>query len=268
MPTLWITYAWSDNTEGDFSYLVQQLESAGITVRFDRVALVPGHRLWEQIGTRIAQDPLDGWAYLVTANSLASQPCREELAYALDRALREKGQAFPLIGLLHGVRIVDVPPALRIRLCVDLASPNWVEEVKAGLEARAPQAPSATQGTFVFQLHPAYGGEPDITAVEIRPRFGEIMYWRIAVPTSAVVAAWGHGPSGGGAISFIQTSVITGGDGQMDGVTMEWFGAGDRLSPGISAYVAFRGEIPDFLAFGLATAPAGPPSNLERLSLR
>ena len=33
----------------------------------------------------------------VTRKSLNSEPCREEVAYALDRALQTRGDAFPLI---------------------------------------------------------------------------------------------------------------------------------------------------------------------------
>jgi len=44
-PELWITYAWKDNEEGDFSYLVQELEGVGVRARYDRIALVTGRRL-------------------------------------------------------------------------------------------------------------------------------------------------------------------------------------------------------------------------------
>ena len=50
---LWITYAWADNDEGDFDYLVNQLEDAGVPAIYDKIALVPGQRLWEQIAARI-----------------------------------------------------------------------------------------------------------------------------------------------------------------------------------------------------------------------
>ena len=113
-----------DEEEGDFSYLVQELRR-GVEATYDKVALIPGHRLWEQIADSITRSSLSGWAYLLTPNSLGSEACREELAYALYRALNENGSDFPLIGLLHGVSIEDVPPALRVRLCVSLASPTW-----------------------------------------------------------------------------------------------------------------------------------------------
>ena len=117
---LWITYAWSDNDDGDFDHLLNQLTVAGIDALYDKIALIPGQRLWEQIASRITEGNLSGWACLLTPNSLSSQPCREELAYALDRALGTQDQNFPLIGLLHQVPISEVPVSLRTRLCVDL----------------------------------------------------------------------------------------------------------------------------------------------------
>jgi len=36
---LWITYSWADNEEGDFDYLVQELEKAGIPALYDKIAL-------------------------------------------------------------------------------------------------------------------------------------------------------------------------------------------------------------------------------------
>ena len=260
-PKVWITYAWADNAQGDFAYLVQELRSVGVEATYDRIAIVPGQRLWDQIAKRITQDPIDGWAYLITSNSLDSESCREELAYALDRALNTKGGGFPLIGLLHRVRIADVPPALKIRLCVILASPNWKEEVKSGLERRPPAEPNATQTQYVWQLHQGYEGVPTAIAVEVRPRFGEIMYWRFVVPTSALITKWGYGPSGGGSLSSGGKDIVDGGTGiEINGVPVTFFGAGEKLSPGISAYVVFDKALPDFIGFGLASAQFGQPT--------
>jgi hypothetical protein len=259
-PRVWITYAWKDNEEGDFSYLVQELSAVGVEAKYDRIAIIPGRDLWDQIANEIANGDIDGWAYLITPNSLASEPCREELAYALSRALNTRGRNFPLMGLLHGVRIQDVPPALKVRLCVSLANPNWKEEIKAGIEGRPPQVPSAPQTQYVWRIHQGFGGVAASTAIEVRPRFGEIMYWRFAVPTSASVTSWGHGPSGGGSISGSKSLVVKGGAGAlMNGTPINWFGAGDRLSPGISAYVVCNEAVPEFIAFGLASEAHGPP---------
>src|SRR5437762_3142792 len=123
-PRLWITYTWDDNEKGNFSYLVQQLNEVGIESVYDRVSLIPGRIIWDQISNRIIESSLDGWGYLLTPKSIANPRCREELAYALNRALYNRGQDFPLIGMLHDVEVKDIPDPLKIRLCVNLADPN------------------------------------------------------------------------------------------------------------------------------------------------
>ncbi len=95
-PKIWLTYAWADNAQGDFSYLVQELDSIGVQAAYDKIAIIPGQRLWDQIASRITKDPIEGWGYLLTPNSLASEACREELAYALDRALSSKEERFSI----------------------------------------------------------------------------------------------------------------------------------------------------------------------------
>jgi hypothetical protein len=197
-PRMWITYAWIDDKAGDFSYLAQQLEAAGVEAKYDRITLIPGRRrLWEQIADQILKGDIDGWGYLVTRESILSEPCREELAYALDRAMKAKGDGFPIIGLIHGVPFEDVPAALRVRLCVPLSSPNWLEEVKAGLENRPPRIPSQPRRKYVWTIHGPYLGDPALTAIEVRPRFEELMRWRFVVPARVPVVQWGHGPAGG-----------------------------------------------------------------------
>jgi len=263
IPRIWITYAWTDDEEGDFSYLVQELGNAGVEATYDKIALIPGRDLWEQIGERISQSDLDGWGYLLTQHSLDSEPCREELSYALDRTLDTKGRSFPLIGLIHGVRIADIPPALRVRLCVSLADPNWKELVLAGLEGRSPKITVEHQSEFIWSIHQNYGGNPNVTAIEVRPRFAEIVFWRFVVPKSLQVRRWGHGAAGGGAISVMQTMVIDG-VAQADSEDVVWFGAGDKLTPGTSAYIVFTGSLPNFVGFGCAVEPFGSPTKVEK----
>jgi TIR domain len=263
MDPLWITYAWSDDEEGDFSYLIQELKGAGIAATYDNISLVPGRRLWEQIAQRITESPLSGWAYLVTPNSLESEACREELAYALCRALTDKGKAFPLIGLLHEVQIEDIPAALAVRLCISLASPTWKEEVLAGLEGRPPKRAEEPQSRYVWGIHNNYRGNAAHAAVEVRPRFGTMMFWRFVIPVSHRVIEWGWGPAGGGALSSTRSTVIEGGSTQVEGVNCTFFGAGDALSPSVSAYVVFERQLPEFLCFGQAEEPFGGPGEVE-----
>lgn len=257
---LWITYAWADNQDGDFDHLVNELAAAGISARYDKIALIPGRRLWEQIADQIANDELGGWAYLLTQKSLSSQPCREELAYALDRALGARGADFPLIGLLHQVPIADVPAPLRVRLCVNLRNPDWIEQVRASLQNKP--APRAAPDTAKFKLHPhnSYLGNRDLRAVEIASRFEEIPYWRIAYPASGPQPVnFGVGPAGGGGISSVHHSVV---EGTVDiaGVPMQFRGAGDSITPSIAAYIVFQHRFPARLYFGNATEAFGHPA--------
>src|SRR5258705_9124152 len=92
MATAWITYSWKDNQDGDVDFIAQELVRAGLAIKLDRWNIQAGKRLWEQIEKFITDaDQCDGWIMYATQNSLASEPCREELAYALDRALSMRG---------------------------------------------------------------------------------------------------------------------------------------------------------------------------------
>lgn len=248
---LWLTYAWSDNDEGDFDYLVQELKSNGITSIYDKISLIPGRKLWTQISERIERGSLSAWVYLITPNSIASPACQEELAYALQRALDTKGEEFPLIGLLHNVSIRDVPLALRVRLCVNLANPDWIEEIRAGVEGVPPSRKTQMQLPYIVKIHEGYLNQANQNAIEIRPRFGELVYWRLAFPSDGPQPIhWGAGPSNGGGISSMQIGTITGEYDNIGGTPMKFMGAGSSLSPSISAYAVFEGSLPKKFFFG------------------
>jgi len=253
---LWITYSWADNDEGDFDYLIQELEKAGIPAIYDKIALVPGRKLWTQIAKKISEELLAGWAYLITPQSLLSAACQEELGYALQRALETQGEEFPLIGLLHQVSIRDVPLALRIRLCINLANPDWVEEIRAAALGHPPRISLQEQSPLVVKIHKNYLGDPNATAVEFRPRFGELTYWRIAFPADGSrPSSWGSGPANGGGISTITISSIEGEGLEVLGMKMDFIGSGNTLSAATSAYVVFTGQLPDKLFFGISREP-------------
>jgi len=262
-PNIWITYTWKDNEKGNFDYIVQELKAIGIESRYDKIELIPGRHLWDQIGDKIINGPFSAWCYLITPESLKSKPCKEELAYALYRAMSDKNDDYPLIGLVHGVSISDIPPALKVCLCVNLADPNWKEQIKAGIEAKPPQSETTSQTQFIYQT---YKKDTSIT-IEVKPRFGEVMYWRFAIPKNVKVIKWGYGPAGGGSISGSKTNSLEGLQGKANGVPTTYFGTGDKLSPGISAYVVLD-EIPDFIGFGLASEPFGAPTQLEIYNLK
>jgi len=264
---LWITYAWADNVEGDFDYLVQELGRVGVDARYDKVELIPGRHLWEQIGDRIVSGPFDGWAYLITPNSVNNKHCREELGYALLRALDERGEDFPLIGLIHQVDMAEVPPSLRIRLCVNLASPDWKEQIVAGVEGRPPKVSRPERSEWVVRIHRGFGSSPKHTAIEVRPRFGEFLYWRFAIPDSCQnLLDWNCGPAGGGQLPGFKADCISNAKAELtDGSRITWFGAGARLSPSISAYAVFDGDLPDRVWFTVVSGPSDPPKTLQQV---
>ena len=98
MATVWITYSSVDNPDRDVDFVAQELIGAGVNVKLDRWKMTAGKRLWDQIANFISnRSESDAWLFYATQNSLASEPCREELAYALDRALKSRGEEFPMI---------------------------------------------------------------------------------------------------------------------------------------------------------------------------
>jgi len=266
---LWITYSWADNDEGDFDYLVQQLERAGISALYDKIALVPGRKLWPQIAEKITEESLSGWAYLITPQSLASTPCKEELQYALQRALETHGEEFPLIGLLHQVSMRDVPLALRVRLCVNLSNPDWVEEIRAATEGTPPRRLPEEQSPLIVKIHKNYLQDPNAIAVEFRPRFGELMYWRIAFPANGPsLSSWGSGPADGGGISGMIESSLEGKGLTIEGTQMDFVGAGNPISASKSAYAVFQDQLPEKLFFGTSREPFSTEMSGQVISLR
>jgi len=267
--SIWITYSWKDNDEGNFDYLVQELRNFGIDTKYDKVALIPGQRLWTQIADKIKDINTKGWAYLITPESLKSESCLEELYYALDRALESKDNKFPLIGLVvNGVSFNDVPTALKIRLCISLSSPNWKEQIKAGIELQPIKIIDILQTRFIYKLTQSFNGTGIITTIEIRPRFEEIHFWRIAVPLTSNIASFGVGPSNSGQISGLLEMSIEGSQGELNGQKCKIVGAGSKLTPGTSAYIFIDNETPKFVAFGLANEPLGMPTQMEFQNLK
>lgn len=267
--SLWITYAWKDNDEGNFDYLVQELTDYGIDTKFDKVAIVPGQHLWTQIADNINDPNTKAWAYLITPNSLASKPCLEELMYALNRALQTKEASFPLIGLLsHGVSFEDIPTALKVRLCVSLANPNWKEQIKAGLEMRPVRQLDNPQTKYIYSLSQQYNGTGITTTIEIRPRFGEVHNWRIAVPMSTNIIRFGYGAANSGQTAGITNARIEGTLNDFNGQQCKLVGAGNALTPGTSAYIFIESGVPDFIGFGFSNQPMGMPIEMELQKLK
>lgn len=172
MATAWITYAWKDNQDSDVDFIAQELIRAGLTIKLDRWNIEAGKRLWEQI-ERFITDPkeCDAWIMYATQNSLVSEPCREELAYALDRALSTRGGGFPIIGLVPShVEGGLLPAALKTRLYVDLSDPDWKRRIVSAAEGQGGARSSVELLPYVITEHRPPEGY--MIFLEVRPRAG------------------------------------------------------------------------------------------------
>lgn len=179
MPKLWLTYAWSDNDDQDVDHVIHELSRAGLDVRYDRVELIAGQRLWASLDAALNDPSVDAWAMYVTAKSLQSQPCQEEIAWVLDRALRSQ-EGFPLIGLFPAP--IDrslIPSALATRTYVFLTSPTWKEEIVGGVE-RINRRPSLVlPSPFVMEVLP----NGKCWTIEVYPRTGRWLPCVAGIPS-------------------------------------------------------------------------------------
>lgn len=118
---------------------------------------------------------------------------------------------------------------------------------------------------FNWVIHPKYCGDPTMTAIEVSLNEDSISYWRFAIPKSARAIGWGQGPSGGGKISHARCAEATG-SGRYGGFEIAWFGAADSIANTESAYAVFSEPLPEFIGFGPAKNPFGPPGQMEIFS--
>lgn len=176
MKKVWITYSWEDNNDQSIDFVAQELINAGLDVRLDKWTISAGKRLWEQIESFISTpENCDAWIFYVTSNSLGSEPCKEEFAYALDRALNSRGGTFPLIGL--STANIDkniIPAAIRTRLYVSLKDDQWQERIVATAEKRIPSIfrPTIEPYTIDFHQYQPDGVNEIWNVIELRPRAG------------------------------------------------------------------------------------------------
>lgn len=245
---LWITYAWKDNEDKDIDFIVHELDKTDLAIKFDRRNLIPGQRLWTQIGG-IITDPNEchAWALVLTHNSIQSQPCIEELSYALDRALSSKGGDFPLFALLHNVSPSQMPPALKIRLCIPLENNNWVEQVRAAVKRTPTGFVPSDLDQFVINEHRTIGGY----ALEIHPRFERISPFAVDYDEKASgnVTDCFPGPAGQVPTGFVAHSRIDCETNLTDG-TRAWVWGGDNEANSTFSYFLFYKSTPKRIWFG------------------
>jgi hypothetical protein len=189
--SIWLTYAWNDNTDGDVDFAAQELAAAGLNVKLDRWNIRAGRRLWEQI-ERFIQDETecDAWLIYATEKSLGSEACKEEYAYALNRALRVRNNPFPVMALFpDSIDEALIPAGIRARLYVSLTDPDWKERIIAAAEGRAPQVQREAVTPFLFRVHNLVNNDPNQNyAIEVRPRAGTWSTFLFMVPIGDVDA--------------------------------------------------------------------------------
>lgn len=251
MKKLWITYCWEDNKNGDVDFVAQELGKAGIEVRIDKWTIEAGKRLWEQIDKFIT-DPAecDAWAIYATPNSLGSQPCKEEIAYALQRALEERNGDFPFVGIFpSSVDNELIPSAIRTRLYVSLIDPHWVERVKSSVEGLPPNIPKEELAPYLIELKVRADGQ---RAIEVRPRAGIWSPFLCTIPLAErafVNPQLSHGPRG----SVPRSSYLRDTNAFADGE--HWcMIASNIASPTESFYVLYD-RLPSKLIFGDDSTP-------------
>jgi len=121
----------------------------------------------------------------------------------------------------------------------------------------------ADEMRFNWNVHYCYGGNPLMTAVEVGPRNESVPYWRFAFPSSARIVSWGVGAAGGcGEIAPLKFAVAKG-SGRYATDEVLWFGAANAISATESAYAIVAGPLPEFVCFGPARNPSGPPGPME-----
>jgi hypothetical protein len=241
---LWLTYAWIDNENDDVDFIIQRLRDEGLDVHYDRRQIIPGQRIWPQIDKAIGDPEItDAWGIYVTEHSLRSEPCQEELAYALDRALRTRGSEFPIIGIFP--RPIDrtlVPSSIATRLYVNTQAVDWAARVVDGVRRQRRES-SRPVDPFVCKIH--NGG-----IIEVRPRAGRWAPFFAAVPKAGKSRM--SGLLAGPADLPPWTGMPTLSDFQDDkfvGLTLH-----QAITSETSAFVYFQyARLPDHLAFGQPT---------------
>lgn len=241
MKKIWLTYAWKDNEDADIDHVVSSLQATGLGVKYDRIHLLAGRKLWDQIDKAITTpSECDGWAIFVTRNSLASEACREEIAYALRRALDSRGE-FPLIGIFpEPIDPSLVPSAIATRLYVTLQDPEWATRVADAVAGVPSVKSTAPPLNFQIKWHTPL-------MLEVRPRSGRWFPFAALVKTSERdrLASVIDGPYGTPPRTWMGGEAdITRNNGTLSGTKIE-----KAITNLNSAYIGFS-KLPTSLWFG------------------
>lgn len=255
--SVWLSYAWNDNVDGDVDFAAQELIKAGLDVKLDHWNLTAGKHLWEQIESFIQDSSKsDAWLLYATQASLGSQACKEEFAYALDRALHTRGGDFPVIALFPAPVETDLIPAgIKTRLFVSLTDPDWKERIVAAVEKRTSRITKTQVRPYALTIHKLGKEHGDKRfAIEVRPRAGTWSPFLAGIPLKEkehVQPLLLHGPAkripmGG--------MVFSGGDGTSEDKKLWLIFAGNEATP-TQSYYMFCKKLPSFLIFGVNGSP-------------
>lgn len=254
MKSVWITYNWDDNKNNDIDFIAQELSKSGLDVKLDRFNLSAGKRVWEQIASFI-QDPSksDAWLIYATLESISSEKCKEELAYALDRALDTRGNQFPIIALFPAT--VDrniIPAAIKTRLYVNLKDPDWKERIVASIEDKQSNVLRPDIEPYVLIIHQLNGnyGENNY-AIEVRPRAGTWSPFVIAVPSvekGVRLSNLRYGPANN--VLHAGGTLQNCGEGFTNDGKWNFVYSGNEASP-TQSYYLFCKQLPPSILFGV-----------------
>lgn len=250
--SIWLTYAWDDNKEGDVDFIAQELIKAGLDVKLDRWNLTVGKRLWEQIESFIKDESkCDGWAIFATQSSLGNEKCKEEFYYALDRALEARNKEFPILALFPGrVDNTLLPSGIKTKLYVSLEDLEWVERIKSSLENREPNIYKDLLEPYKLKIHNLSDGY----IIEVYPRAGTWSpFIALVLPEDKdKIHVLSHGKSnrlprnGDSGILFGYMEGTTKGQ---DNREYYYISANNEATPTQSYFILFK-QIPSFLIFG------------------
>lgn len=243
-----MTYAWEDNKDGDVDFVAQELIRVGLEVKLDRWNIGAGKRLWEQIEHFIQDETLsDGWVLYATQMSLGNEKCKEEYAYALDRALNKRGGDFPIIALFPAS--VDdslIPASIKARLFVSLTDPNWKERIMAAAQKRSPSINKERIEPYALIIHESGGKK----VIEVRPRGGTWSPFICGIPIEEKEICSPHlgfGPAKRVPDTYILSSS---GEGASKDGKLWTFTASNEATPTQSYYIYCK-KLPSIFIFGV-----------------
>jgi TIR domain-containing protein len=252
MPTIWITYAWDDNTQCDVDFIVQELVRVGVQVMLGSWNIRANGRLWEQIERFIQEEKgSDAWLIYATQNSLGNKACKEEFSYALDCVFNRRGTNFPIVALFPGpVDNYLMPAGSRPYLCISLTDPEWTERVKAAAEERTPSLARPQLEPFSIQVHRDRYAADYRFAIEVRPRASTWAPFFAAVPLpekDRVQPHIMHGPRG----QVPQGCALTDTNEAPSSNDAWWVMFAQNEATPTQSYYIHCNELPSRLAFGV-----------------